>query len=161
MFKNLNILYAARLWRTRAVVRYGRFIFDGANLNAFTGKSAQHRLAAGADAAHDNRRFLQADHQSLFSEKLADLRRRIRRRLACAREAKRAGARTYNGIPFFVGKDGFGIVKGRLNMQDALLDMAFRNFRKGAFLPPLVEASPTFLDDAFFTHGEIFKCLKI
>src|SRR3989344_270639 len=152
IFKNLNMLDAPRLRRTRTVMRYRRHVLDRADLHALARERTQYRFAAGTDTANNDGRFLKADHHPFLAKELADLRRCIGSRLARAGEAKRTRRGGDDGIPLLVRKDSLCVVKRRFDVQDAFFEMVLRRLREGALLPPLVEAATALLDDAFLSH---------
>src|SRR6185437_1800592 len=53
-------LDAARLRRTRTVMRHRRRIFNGKDIEAVVDERADRRVAAGTDALHDDRNVLRA-----------------------------------------------------------------------------------------------------
>ena len=59
-------------------------------------------------------------------------------------------------LPLLVGKQRFGVVVGRVNMERAGHDGLFGDASERAGLEPLVHAPSTFSDDTFLSHG--FLC---
>jgi hypothetical protein len=105
-------------------MRNRRHIPDGADVDASGGQSAHGGFAAGTGTAHPHFHGSETAFGSLVGRRHGRLLRGERSALARAAEAQRTGAGPGDGVAFQVGDSDDGVVEGRLDMHDPIVDDA-------------------------------------